>query len=382
MVNNYSDSMTSLEYLEQIYAERDQRALELKKEGKKIVGILGNDVPEEILIAADMIPIYIFGDPNGDMNHANRYLETGSTPLVRAQFERIINGSYSYLDYLVISSSADSITRAFYYLRSIRKVEPEMKIPELYYFDFLHSMNRTSALYNRDRAREFRQKVESWAGKKITDESIRKALITCNENRELLSKLNDLRIAKEPCVSGVQALIISSVSLCIPKDEHNRLLRSFLRDEKFPKLSGVRLFVTGSTHDHTEFYELVESSGAIIVGEDHDLGSRLYEGKLDLTVDPIDTITDRYHFRIPSTRQSTVSVRVDALVNEVQHCGAQGVIFFIHNDDDAPSWDYPEQRKALENLGIKVLLLDRQNYKLENKDKLQSIITTFIHSID
>jgi benzoyl-CoA reductase/2-hydroxyglutaryl-CoA dehydratase subunit BcrC/BadD/HgdB len=180
----------------------------------------------------------------------------------------------------------------------------------------------------------------------------------------------------------VEALKIIGSSMFLPREEHSRLLRTFLVEAKDRQpLAGVRLFVTGSAQDHTRFYELVESCGAVIVSEDHDWGHRHAEGEIDEQADPIDAIVDRYHLRTPSASRASISARVSALMDQVRACGAQAVISFILQKDDAPAWDYPEQRRALEALGIPMLVVDGQPYPCADEETLRQKVRPFVDSI-
>ncbi|HUV73777.1 MAG TPA: 2-hydroxyacyl-CoA dehydratase, partial [Anaerolineae bacterium] len=106
------------------YHERERAALEWKEQGGQVVGCLGSDVPEELLVAAGVFPVRICGDPEAELQAADRYIERAFNPRVRSQFLRIIDGSYSYLDHLIVSSSSDALVRVFYYLRALRGMEP------------------------------------------------------------------------------------------------------------------------------------------------------------------------------------------------------------------------------------------------------------------
>ncbi len=368
----------AFDQLVRAYCERDRAALEWKARGGQVAGCLGSDVPEEFLIAAGFLPIRVCGDPTLDADLADIYIERAFNPHIRSQFARIlVQGAYRYLEHLVISSSSDALVRVFYYLRALCQREPDLPIPDLYFFDLVHSHYRTSALYNRDRARAFQRVVESWCGQTITNDALTQAIAACNENRDLLHQLAALRAPGAPRVSGVEALQIIGASMFLPRDEHSRLLRELLAQDRAP-LPGVRLFVTGSAQDHSQFYEVVESCGAVIVAEDHDWGNRHFEGKIDSTADPIDGIVDRYHLRSPSASRASISARVGALVEQVRAAGAQGVIVFIYQKDDAPSWDFPEQRVALKAMGIPVLLLDHQPYPMADADSLRAAVSAFI----
>jgi benzoyl-CoA reductase/2-hydroxyglutaryl-CoA dehydratase subunit BcrC/BadD/HgdB len=365
------------------YFERGQAALAWKASGGQVVGCLGSDVPEELLLAAGFLPIRICGDPNGNSAAtAERYMEQAFDPLLRSQFGRIVDGSYAYLDYLIINSSSDALVRVFYYLRQLREQNSGLTIPPLYFFDFLHTRYRTSALYNYESIRRLQNMLEQWSDRKITQHALLEAIAACNENRELLRKLALLRGPEQPRISGLQALQVIGSSMFLPREEHSRLLKMFLAEANNNVIiPGVRLFLTGSAHDHCAFYEIVESCGALIVGEDHDWGNRHFDEDVNLNADPLNAIVDRYQQRRPGINQSTVSQRVSTLLEQVRACGAEGVIFFILELDDAPSWDFPEQRRALEKMGIPLLLLELQPYRLENIESLRNEIAEFVNAI-
>ncbi|WP_276352176.1 2-hydroxyacyl-CoA dehydratase subunit D [Cohnella caldifontis] len=373
--------MTALNKLVQAYDHKHKAALEWKENGGLVAACLGADVPEEMLIAAGVLPVRIFGD-GAATDTADLYLEKGFDPGVRALFEQIVSGSYRYADRLFISNSSDALIRVYYYLRAMREAEPDKPVPDLYFYDFLHTRYRMSALYNRARTDVLLQELEKWTGKRIAREDLAAAIDVCNRNRELLNKVAELRTADRPRISGANALRIIGSSMVTPVREHNEWLRRLLEEAPgYAPLDGVRLFFTGSAHDHPEFYELAESCGGIVVGEDHDKGDRHYAVMTDPNVDPIDAIVDRYQFRSVSSSQGTVTERTAELAKRVRETRAEGVIAYIHESDDAPSWDFPEQRKALEAMGVSVLLLDRQPYRLRDDGGERDKIGRFIQSI-
>jgi len=291
----------------------------------------------------------------------------------------VLDGTYSFVDHLVISNSADALVRFFYYLREINHVDPHLAVPDFYFFDILRTRFRTSALYNRARTRELAEKLESWSEVRITDEGLSQAIAVCNENRRLLEEVALRRVAEPPRLSGGDALRITGSSMFMMKSEHNSLLRGLLSQaDAFPRRSGVRLFVDGSALDNLQLYEIVESCDAIIVGETTDWGNRYFEDAVSVNCNPWDGVVDRYHFKAPAPSKYPVSVRVEYCVRRALEAKAEGVIFFILAADDAPSWDYPEQRKALEARGIPTLCLDKQPYRVSAVEELKSRVKAFV----
>ncbi|GAI34385.1 unnamed protein product, partial [marine sediment metagenome] len=224
----------------------------------------------------------------------------------------------------------------------------------------------------RDRVLELKKKLEEWSGKEISDKSLSRAIVIGNENKMLLKKVAALRAAEPPRISGVEALQIIGSSMFMLKEEHNKLLRQFLHGaERLPTKDGARLLVEGSPIDNLQFYELVESVNAIIVGEDNCWGNRYSDDPVDTFLDPLEAIAERYHLKSPCPRMHSLERRVEYCLRSATEAKAQGMIFFFLEWDNAPAWEYPDQKKALAEKGIPALCFEMQKYLLSDIDKKQ-----------
>jgi len=366
--------------IEQAYRNPGQVVREWKEQGGLAAGCLGSDVPEEVLVAAGILPVQVFGNPGADCPLSEQYMEKGFDPYTVSQFEQIVNGSCSSMDRIVISNSSDALIRSYYYLRAIRKMEPNRPVPPLYFFDLLHTSSRMSGMYNRDRLRALIRTVEGWTSRAISKQMLQDAAALCNRTRTLLHHLNAMRQGSAPTVSGSLMLKWIGASMVMPRDRFNELLAAFIDEAgDAPVLAGLPVFVTGSPQDHTLFYEAIEACGGFVAGEDHELGFRHVKDLVNEQADPIDGIVDRYHLRSPVSGQATVSRRTDDLIHAVAAANAQAVVFYVHEKHDAISWDYPSSRRALEALGIPVLMLEDQPYgplAEEARDQLAAFIAT------
>ena len=75
-----------------------------KNSGKKTVWTLGCDVPDEIIIAAGMLPVRLSGKYENQPN-ADKYLENSFGPDWRAMFEKIMCGeSKGLYDFITFPS--------------------------------------------------------------------------------------------------------------------------------------------------------------------------------------------------------------------------------------------------------------------------------------
>lgn len=66
------------------------KTLELKSEGKNIVGIYGVNVPREILWALDIVPINIFGIDGSNIKAAEEFIDKKSCSLIKASYGYVI----------------------------------------------------------------------------------------------------------------------------------------------------------------------------------------------------------------------------------------------------------------------------------------------------
>ncbi len=376
--------MGPMETMKRHYEQRDLAAREWKAGGGKVVGYLSDDVPEEMILAAGFFPFRMSGDPSSGTEEADKYTETFYDPSVRSILNMMLKRKYDFLDFMIIPHASDSILKLYHQLWWIHRIAPAITFPPVHLFDILHLSVYTTGLFVRDRVRELKAKLEEWSGNKLTDEALSRAIAIGNENKSLLKKVAVLRAAEPSRLSGCEALQIIGTSAFMLKEEHNKLLEQFLKGTRHsPAAQGVRLFVAGSDVDNLQLYDLVESCGAVVVAEDSNWGNRYFEDPVDDSCSPMEAIADRYHLRPSRIRIQSIDQRVRNCVRSVAEAGAQGAIFFIYEWDPAPAWDLPDQKKALETMGIPTLSFNAQKYALSDLEKAEitSKVQRFIQTV-
>ncbi len=365
--------------LKESYVNRDAVAAKWRAEGKKVVGELGCDVPDEFIIAAGMLPVHVYADPGKPLVETNTYLEYAFDPVVRAQFEKLVDGTYKeQIDYLAISNSTDVIIRIFLYLRELQRQEPEKLVPPVEFIDWLFTRNRIHQVRNELTLDIFRKAVEGWAGRFITDEEITEAAKICNADRQALRQMAKLRHGEEVRISGSEALVIIGSAFFMEREVHTELVKQVVEDAKaWPVLDGPRVYFTGSAQEDTALYDMIEDAGMVIVGEDHDWGDRYYDRDYNLDYAPIRAVVDRYMLREFSSKKAFVSQRVEALDRLVDAAGAEAVIFYSNIYEEAASWDYPSQKKSLESRGIKTVAFSKMAWPVEKNESLSEKLNEF-----
>jgi benzoyl-CoA reductase/2-hydroxyglutaryl-CoA dehydratase subunit BcrC/BadD/HgdB len=374
--------MKPFEIMKKHYHERSLAAKEWKENGGKVVGYISDAVPVEMIIAADLFPLRLSGNPLASIDTGDETMEFFFDPSVRSIYNMLLTGQYDFLDLLIIPHYNDSVFKLYYYLMEIKRIEPSLKLPDFYLLDMLYTRWFATNLYNHQKVREFKKKLEDLSGKEITTEDLSDAISIVNENRSLLKKVSELRKSDPPRISGTEALQIMGSSMFMDKKAHNRLLKDFLAEaDRFSPKKGVRVSVEGSQIDHLQFYELIESCGATIVTESHSWGDGISDHPVDTSFEPLGAITDRYH-------HYSSSPRLYPKVEELNHClsgaknfNVKGTLFFLLQWDDMPAWEYPEQKKILDDNHIPSICFRMQKYYLTDTDKMKSEIGRFIKEI-
>lgn len=366
----------------EVYTHREQAGGEFRRKGGRVLAKLGFDVPDEMVIGAGLLPVQIYADPDKPLEKTDTYLEFAFDPTVRQQFEKIVDGTCAaQADFLAISNSTDVVIRVYLYLREMKRIGLE-HFPDITFIDWLFTRNRLHQQRNELTLGLFRRQLESWIGHPISDEDIRRGIAVCNEDRAALREMSALRRGQEVRISGCEALVIIGSAFFMERQEHARLVREVTRAAmQWPVLEGPRIFVTGSAQEDTSLYDLIEGAGAVVVGEDHDWGDRFYDRDCNPDYPVIRSLVDRYMLRLFSSKKAFVSQRVQTLMQEVSQTGAQAVLFYNNIYEEAASWDYPSQKKALDEAGKASACFAKMLYPVSRNQGLAEAIGEFVDTL-
>ena len=372
-IRNEALSCGAFQKLKQAYDDRKAVLSAWKAGGKKVVCIAGYDVPEEIILAAGMLPFRVTGYYGGERKSADKYLEYSFGAIWKGLWESIAEDYAGLMDYLVFSSSSDMFLKLFYYFRTLQRLEPERPLPELRYLDYeLVEHSFKSQERNERELRDLIETVEGWSGNKVTADALREAIALCNAYREALTEFSALR-GKDNCrVTGSEALVVIGGSMFLEKAEAIEAVRAVTEAAKSWQIAeGARVYYVGSPQETTEVYELAEANGVNIVGEDHDMGARMFDTLVRTDIEPVSALADRLLKRMPSSEKGSIANRVKAIGDKLAETGADAFLTYMNNNDESYVWDYPSIRKSvLEPRGIPSDTVQKQTWPLTEPEAL------------
>ena len=328
--------------------------------GGKVVGGMCTYVPEEILYAADILPVRILGG-HEPPSLATPHMFDMWCPFSRDCLSQALKGRYDYLDGLLETNTCLHMRNAF------SSWQIHVPTPWTYWLVMPNAVRSPRAKkFYRGELAEFKKAVEEWTGKTITDEDLDRGIDILNTNRRLMKQIYEFRKEDNPPITGTEAMTMVWASQLMDKREHNELLRQLLEtlpNRRLDRDPGVRLMIIGSENDDREFLEMVESTGATFVIEDHCTGTRYFWDELIPNEDRIQAIADRYLDRIPCPNKDWATgtgdrKRFPYILQFAQDYRVQGAILTQQKFCHPHELDIPSLRRYLEDNDIPTYFLE------------------------
>jgi benzoyl-CoA reductase/2-hydroxyglutaryl-CoA dehydratase subunit BcrC/BadD/HgdB len=328
--------------------------------GRPVVGIIGFDVPHELVVAAGMVPVRLRADPGVDSQGFGDLSAMALDPIATCHLVRLLRGDFDCLDRLILSHDRGPDAKLFFVLRELRRLGELPERPSVSFLDLRHLPNRTTAEYNRTRIGELATLIQEWAGRPVSRSEIVEATALCNANRRLLKSFQALRTGERPRFSGVDSLAAIGAALVMDKGEFQATMSRLLAAgaENRSGIGGFRVFASGSSAEDAGLYRAIESAGALVVGEDHDFGDRSFEQIVPETDDPLDGIAQAYGGGAPAASWGAIGARAEYTTRCAGRSGAEAVLSVLFDHDAALGWDRSAARRALAEVGIPLIEIE------------------------
>ncbi len=346
-----------IKVFEDLVSNRHDNAIKWKNMGKKVFGYFCSYVPEEIIHAAGIIPVRIMGGSD-DITLADVHLPSYVCSFARSCYDQGIKGIYNYLNGVVFPYTCDTIVSVY----NIWKAD--IKTDYVGFVDPLCAKRETSKKYSREEVTRFKESLQNFLGREISDNSLKQSIAIYNENRKLLKEVYELRRNSIPPISGAETLDIVKSSMLTPKEEHNQLLKSLLEKiserENRPE-PGLRILVSGSVIHDSEILKMIENAGGLIVTDDLCTGTRYFWDLVNENVPALTAIADRYYERIPCPCNYAPQKRLEHIFNLIKDYNVEAVVFTLQKFCDPHLFDYPFIEERLREVEIPTLLVETEH---------------------
>jgi bzd-type benzoyl-CoA reductase N subunit len=354
---------------------------EWKDRGRRVIGYVCTYLPEEMLVAMDVLPVRLSGRGVTDTSRADSYLSRVNCSFARCCLEAGLIGRYEFLDGAVFINGCDHIRRGF----ENWEVHPAAALPFMYLLPVPHRIFPDGLAWFKEEVARLREALEQRFGLRLNEDKLREAIAEYNRARRLIRGLYDLRTADDPPFSGAEALTIVAASTLMPKAAFNPLLEEILSEAGSRPGVGdgkPRLFIAGSLMDDPEFIENVEDLGAIVVSDALCIGARSVWNLVEEEGDPMAALCRRYYDHEPCPRMSgDFKRRLAFVMDQIERSRADGVILEHIKFCDQHGTDNALFKHFLEREGIPVIELERQYGPLADAGRVRTRVQAFLERI-
>jgi benzoyl-CoA reductase/2-hydroxyglutaryl-CoA dehydratase subunit BcrC/BadD/HgdB len=356
-------------------AEGEQRA---RKEGLRRIAYFCSYVPEELLSVPGLYGYRMRAPNTITTETADGYLGLFSCSYTRAVLEAILERESGWMDGYVFTAGCDHLRRLYDNLVHVAD-PPFCRILGLPY----KKHDDARAWYVEELV-QLREALDEHFGLSTGEDELRGAIEACNENRRLLSSLNELRKTENTPITGedMQRAVITSFSL--PKSVVNPALAKWieeLRATRGNREFRARVLLMGSQLDDPAYVRVIEDAGALVVADGYCFGSLQYEHAVGSDPDPLRGIADRYLDKIPCPRMfDAYPERYRQIVGAAREFGVQGIIIQTMKFCDTWGVESNVFQNNLRKEGFPVLRLERE-YALGGVGQLKTRIQAFLEAM-
>ena len=269
-----------------------------KERGGKVVGFFCSMVPEELFMAAGLLPFRMRATGSTGTDLADAYLTRLNCSFPRNCLNLAFEGEFEFLDGLVAINSCDHIRRLYDNWKRQLPME---------FLEFLVLPRQTGPdqiAWWAEEIRKLRKSLEQHFKVELSDDDLRRAIALANETRRLQRRLYELRKRERPPITGAEAMVAMVAGTAIPKEEYNELLGEFLDELGEREVIGTyraRLMITGGILDDPAWVRAIEDVGGLVVTDGTCFGTRLMWDDIDEKLeDPIEALARYYLADRPS----------------------------------------------------------------------------------
>jgi benzoyl-CoA reductase/2-hydroxyglutaryl-CoA dehydratase subunit BcrC/BadD/HgdB len=318
-----------------IHGIRVKELKEHAKNGGKVVATYCVFVPEELVWAADAIPVGLCAGTQFSVPIAESVLPQNTCALIKSSFGFKLGRVCPYVQasHLIVGeTTCDGKKKMFEILNQYQPV---------YVMDVPNKKTARGLELWHGEVLAFKDVIEKLTGNSITAKKLGEAIDLVNRRRLALQRLFNLRKARPVPISGKDALLAVQVSFYDDAKRDTQMLTALCDelDKRVAAGQGVapasapRILISGSPMaiPNWKLHHLIESLGAVVVCEESCTGTRFFSDLVKPVKNNLDeqlkAIADRY-MEIHCACFTPNDERLDDVVRLAKEYQADGVIHY------------------------------------------------------
>ncbi len=371
-------------FIADIHGARPKEVFERKKNGDKVIGAFCVYFPEEIVLAANAVPLILCGGADFPVADAEKILPRNTCPLIKSSFGFRTSKTCPYFlsaDLLVGETTCGGKKKMYELLNEYTPT---------YTIHLPHKKDAEAKKLWFNEVKIFKDKIQEITGNKITSDKLKDSIIRVNKKREILQKLYNTRKANPPPISGKDVLLVMQLAFFDEVDRFvektgeliGELEKRIKRGEGVVPKDTPRILISGTpmTVPNWKLHDIIEKSGAIVVAEESCTGTRYFSELVEANSGSVNTqlknLAERYlHINCACFTPNTE--RPEDVVRLAKEYKADGVVYYVLQFCHEFNIEFAKVERALKEEGIPVIKIET-DYSQSDTGQLKTRLETFI----
>jgi benzoyl-CoA reductase subunit C len=350
---------TIIERCEQLFEDLHFSAVKEWKAaapGRKAIGYMPVYVPQEIIHAAGMLPVGIFGGGDQiEVIQGDAYYQSYICRIPRSTVELGLNGRLDCLDGMLFPSVCDVIRNlsGMWQIMFKDKYVRYVDVPQNY-------DDAIGGEFYISEMQHLREDLAKLRGSPITDAELNASIAVYNDNRKAVRELYAYRAQKPWQAPTSEVYLVLRAGCVMPPEAHSALIRQYLAatdKEKRPQRDNARVVMTGSFCEQPplSLIKSIEMSGCYVVDDEFMLGLRWLLDEVPANGRPLEELSKAFLHRSAQSSSKYDDKKEDKgkfLLHQVKSRGAEGVIFAAPSFCDPALLERPMLQEVLKKQKI------------------------------
>nr|WP_207669639.1 2-hydroxyacyl-CoA dehydratase family protein [Marinisporobacter balticus] len=341
---------------------------------KKVIGCFPVYCPEEIIHAAGMLPVGIWGGQT-DLELAKQYFPAFACSIMQSCLEYGLKGTYNDLSAVIIPGMCDTLI--------CMGQNWKVGVPQVEYIALVHPQNRkiqAGINYLKSEYAHVKKKLEEIGGSEISNEAINNSIEVYNAHRKTMREFVEVAANYPNVITPLKRNTVIRSGYFMEKGKHTALVKELMAEivkKPVEKWNGKKVLLSGILADSKELLSIFEENNMAVIADDLAQETRQFRYDVPQGKDALDRLARHWSiFEGCSLSYDPEKKRGGIMVDEIKKKGIDGVVFCMMKFCDPEEYDYPLVKKEIEDAGVPTLYLEIDQ-QMENNEQARTRIQTF-----
>lgn len=346
----------------------------IKTTGNKVIGCFPVYTPEEIVHAAGMLPIGMWGG-QVEIDLAKQYFPAFACSIMQSCMEFGLKGSYDNLSGVIVPGMCDTLICMSQNWKSAVKNVPLIT--------FVHPQNRkieAGVEYLVDEYKSVKQKVEEIRGQEITEAELANSIEVYNKHRATMREFVELVVTHLNTIDSTTRSNVIKSGYFMKKEDHTKLvgeLNQILKSMPEEKYAGKTILVTGILMDSKEILNLFEENNIRVAYDNLAQETRQFRTDVPAGSHALERLARQWSdIEGCSLAFDPKKKRGHIIVEDVKNKNIDGVVYAMMKFCDPEEYDYPIIKKDVDAANIPNLHIEIDQ-QTTNNEQVRTRIQTF-----